>query len=59
MTKNTPEQHPEEEKKAKKKKLSIKQQLTKLFVTSDIKNKSLWKPLRTAKSELIRNLHDG
>ncbi len=41
------------------KKLSIKQQFMKLFITSDLKNKKLWRPLRKAKIELIKNLHDG
>lgn len=41
------------------KKFSIKQQFMKLFITSDLKNKKLWRPLRKAKIELIKNLHDG
>jgi len=40
-------------------KLSAKQKLAKLFMTSDVKNRKLRKPLRAAKSELITNFHDG
>lgn len=59
MTKNVVENTNYEKKESSTTKLSIKQQLTKLFLTSDIKNKKLWKPLRTSKTELIKNFHDG
>ncbi len=36
-------------------KLSRKQRLMKLFLTTELKNKHLWKPLGEAKSSLIRN----
>lgn len=58
MTIDVPQQH-EEKNDSEQKKLSMKRQLMKLFLTSDIKNAKLWKPLRLSKTELIRNLHDG
>lgn len=66
MSIDTPEYSEEEAKmfqeqweEIPKKKLSINQHLMKIFLTSDIKNKKLWKPLSSVKSELIRNFHDG
>ncbi|MFA6256374.1 MAG: hypothetical protein WC606_04285 [Candidatus Absconditabacterales bacterium] len=42
-------------------KLSNKQKLMKLFLTSELKfkNKKLWKPLSSAKENIIKNFHDG
>jgi len=39
-------------------KLTRKQKLMKLFLTTELKNKHLWKPLRDAKDSLIRNFQN-
>lgn len=43
---------------AEKDKLSRKQKLMKLFLTSDLKNTKLWKPLQSVKESMIKNFHD-
>ncbi len=43
----------------KQDKLSRKQKIMKLLLTTELKNKHLWKPLREAKTDLIRNFKNG
>jgi hypothetical protein len=57
MSIDTPQHN--QEKNEQKIKLSIKQKFAKLFLTSDIKNPNLRKPLSVVKSALIQNFHDG